>query len=34
MSVNSLITYVHWKDTHAFQYIPWDFNVPRHIRVA
>ena len=34
MSVKPLTTCVHWKDTHACQYIPWDPNVPRHIRVA
>ena len=34
MSLKPLTTCVHWKDTHACQYIPWDLNVPRHIRVA
>ena len=34
MSLNPLTTCVHWTDTHACQYIPWDSNVPRHIRVA
>ena len=34
MSLKPLTTCVHWKDTHACQYIPWDSNVPRHIRVA
>ena len=34
MSLKPLTTCLHWKDTHACQYIPWDSNVPRHIRVA
>ena len=34
MSLKPLTTCVHWKDTHACQYIPWGSNVPRHIRVA
>ena len=34
MSLKPLTTCVHWKDTHACQYIPLDSNVPRHIRVA
>ena len=34
MSLKPLTTCVHWKDTHACQYIHWDSNVPRHIFAA
>ena len=34
MSLKHQTTCVHWKDTHACQYFPWDSNVPGHIRVA